>query len=240
MKEMELLGKAVPAKEQLTAHSGQLGQIERLQMITHDMRTLLMAVRGFAHLIRSSAEKPELVHEYSDDIKDATDRLRHLINEIDGRDQVVQPPVTEVAPVVRSVFDALAPFASDQHHLETRLADSLPLVKADAESLHRILFNLGTNAIKYSPMGGRIVIAAERHDGEVELVVADEGVGIASDSIDRIFEFAFRAGNAAEVGGDGLGLSVVKQIVEEAQGRGWVESKPGPGSSFHVTVPSAA
>jgi signal transduction histidine kinase len=130
---------------------------------------------------------------------------------------------------------------SERHAVEIALAD-LPLsVECDPARLEQVLTNLLTNAIKYSPGGGRIVVSADRVGGNAVVTVADTGLGIPPEDRERIFE-PFRRGNAGaqNVPGVGLGLSVARRIVRAHQGDIEVESQPGMGSTFRIRLPLLA
>jgi signal transduction histidine kinase len=117
----------------------------------------------------------------------------------------------------------------------------LPIVTGDRDRLIQVLSNLVNNAVKYSPEGGTVTLAT-RVDGRYALVsVTDTGVGIPQDEIGHVFERFRRvhSGAAQAIPGTGLGLTIVKQIVEMHGGKIWVESAVGHGSSFHFTIPLA-
>jgi signal transduction histidine kinase len=120
------------------------------------------------------------------------------------------------------------------------MSDDL-FVMADGRRFRQVLANLLENAVKYSPEGGLIKVAAVERQGEVEISVTDRGVGIPRHQWDRIFRPYQRAesGKAQGVAGNGLGLAICKGIVEAHGGRIWVESEPGAGSTFSFTVPRA-
>jgi signal transduction histidine kinase len=150
-----------------------------------------------------------------------------------------------------------------QQHIETRehsltmlIPPGLPFVRADTGRLHQVLSNLLSNAIKYTPNEGKISIEAQevvsgdlpehvrlnvmRDRRFVQVTVRDNGVGIAEDEIERIFERFYRTENVlkVEAGGTGLGLSLVKPLIELLGGRIWVESVVEEGSSFHFVLPA--
>lgn len=117
---------------------------------------------------------------------------------------------------------------------------SLTDVFADAQLLRQVLGNLLSNAIKYTPPGGRIVVTISRHDGSVTWAVKDTGVGIPRAAQARLFEKFYRAENAMSLDseGTGLGLHLVRLIVEHAGGRVWCESEEGRGATFAFTLPA--
>ena len=112
-------------------------------------------------------------------------------------------------------------------------------VEGDAEWLERVVLNLLDNAIKFTPAGGRIVVAVSQADTEARLTVRDTGIGIDPASVPHIFEPFFRADPArsADVEGAGLGLSLVQWVVDRHRGRVELESRPGQGSTFTVSLP---
>jgi len=112
-------------------------------------------------------------------------------------------------------------------------------VNVDAKRIAQILRNLLSNAIDYTPPGGKIYIKAEKEDNFIQVAVKDTGSGIASEQIPFIFERFYRAdpSRTQSTGGSGLGLSIIKQLVQAHGGQVGVESVPGSGSSFYFTLP---
>jgi two-component system, OmpR family, phosphate regulon sensor histidine kinase PhoR len=115
--------------------------------------------------------------------------------------------------------------------------DSLPKVKIDSQRLEQVLVNLIHNAVKFTRVGGEIVLGAEAGMGEVRFVVRDTGIGIPADDVPRIFERFYRVDKSRAGSGTGLGLSIAKHIVEAHNGRIWAESVEGQGSVFYFIVP---
>ena len=119
-------------------------------------------------------------------------------------------------------------------NLENQVSEDV-VVRADADRIQQVLFNLVDNAIKYGHPEGRVWINARPAEGPfAEVSVRDNGPGIPPDSLDRVFERFYRADKARsrEQGGTGLGLSIVKHIVQSHGGKAWVESEPGRGTTF--------
>jgi signal transduction histidine kinase len=132
--------------------------------------------------------------------------------------------------------------AGEQLTFELALAPSLPPVAADRDKLRQVLVNLVGNAVKYSPAGGRIEVAVTVDDGHVAVLVRDEGLGIAPSEQSLIFEKFYRAdaNMTRGVSGSGLGLYISRELVHRMGGTISVESQPGEGSTFVVTLPAAA
>lgn len=112
------------------------------------------------------------------------------------------------------------------------------MVRADADRIQQVLANLLSNAVKFSPHGGTIRVEAEQQEEFVVVKLRDEGIGIMAEMIPQLFQKFFRVDNAAtrEIGGTGLGLVLVKQIIEAHGGQVWVESTQGEGSTFSFSL----
>jgi signal transduction histidine kinase len=125
--------------------------------------------------------------------------------------------------------------------LSAELAPHLPLVMGDTLALRRALDNLLSNALKFTPAGGRVTVRLYATEHAVQVEVADTGIGIAADQLERIFERFYQVDGSStrKYGGMGLGLSLVKSIVEGHGGRVAVVSAPGVGTTFTVTLPRA-
>jgi signal transduction histidine kinase len=150
--------------------------------------------------------------------------------------------------VIEEAVQAVRSQATDrQLDLSLSVPPGLPPVHGDPERLRQVLNNLLDNALHYTPEGGRIDVwatEANLENGECHLVVSirDTGVGIRPEEQERIFEKFYRAENplSVEAGGTGMGLAIVKTLVEAHRGRVWVESLPGHGSTFRFAVPALA
>ena len=136
---------------------------------------------------------------------------------------------------------ALYSISSVNHRIKVHLPSVLPPVFGDGVLLHQALINLISNAIKYSPCGSEIEIGSRRDENNIILWVKDEGIGIPSASLDKIFDLFYRVDNKSsrKTKGTGLGLALVKDIVSAHEGRVWVESTLGEGSCFYMSLPVA-
>jgi two-component system, OmpR family, phosphate regulon sensor histidine kinase PhoR len=126
--------------------------------------------------------------------------------------------------------------------LQLEVPGDFPLIRADRRSMEEIFTNLVSNAINYSPDGGHVKITGISHGDYVELLVRDTGIGIEPEEIPKIFEKFYRVKNpqTRQVIGTGLGLSLVKGLIEAHRGSVTVESKVGAGSTFRVLLPTVA
>jgi two-component system sensor histidine kinase VicK len=128
---------------------------------------------------------------------------------------------------------------STDHQIRTDLEAGLPKVMGDSDRLVQVTANLVSNAIKYSPAGGEILISTRLVNGMVDVSIADHGVGIPADFVDRLFgRFERYEKTPSKIIGTGLGLAIARQIIEMHNGKIWVESAPGSGSVFHFTLPA--
>lgn len=218
--------------------------------ISHELRTPLVPIRGYSDLLlaRSLGPLNAPQHEAMEAISRSTRRLEALINEliqfassVKGR-MVINPTVIMVGDLIEPLWDYFRPRAEAAGlQLRQELADGLPLIRADAEKIYWVLFQLMDNAVKFTPAGGWVVLRAETRAPRVRLSISDTGIGVPPEQLGRIFQ-PFHQG-AAEAGqvvdGTGLGLALVKRIVEAHESRVEVISRPKQGSTFAFELPVA-
>jgi len=130
------------------------------------------------------------------------------------------------------------PRRQDLHQIEIHLPADLSEIHADPAKLRQVLENILSNAVKFSPGGGRILIAGRQLGSELRLSVADQGIGMSSDQVQRVFDKFYRvdASNSA-IGGIGLGMNIVKEIIEAHEGKVWVHSALGRGTTVNLSLP---
>lgn len=213
--------------------------------VSHELKTPLMGIRGFAQMIRDGGVEAAEVGDFAGEIHDNAVRLSHYVERIldedavhSGRVNLDMRPVA-LAPLVAQVLRSVAPLATPAHRVVNEIPPDLPPVLGDPDKLLQVVTNLVSNAIKYSPEGGRVVVDAVASDETVDLGVEDEGLGIPEESRSRIFDRFYRVpGAAARIAGTGLGLSIVRGLVELHGGV--IAVGPGThdrGSRFVVTLP---
>jgi signal transduction histidine kinase len=150
----------------------------------------------------------------------------------------VTPVALEAGRAMRAVAQALAPAAAERGlRLEVEVPPDLPAGLADPDLLDRVLQNLIGNAVKYTPAGGRVTVAARADEAGLVLTVADTGPGLPPQIRPRLFQKFVRGPGPLQ--GSGLGLAFCKLAVEAMGGRIWVESEAGRGAVFHFTIPAA-
>jgi PAS domain S-box-containing protein len=216
---------------------------------SHELRTPLAAVYGAAQtLLRHDFALDETGRErFVSLIADESERLGRIVNEIllanqldAGRVDMEFEPF-DPAELVERVVEATRAYAPPSVTVTYTAPEGLPHVSADLDKARQVLVNLVENAIKYSPEGGHVEVEAVEHDGNVRFGVRDEGLGIAPEDQDRIFEKFYRADPqmVRGVGGTGLGLYICKELVGRMGGRIWVEPNDGKGSAFFFELQTA-
>jgi PAS domain S-box-containing protein len=230
-------------------HERQASQMKTdfVSFVTHQLRTPLSGIKWMLEL---AAQAPEMASEagsYVGDARAAAERLIGLVNDLldisrleSGKMSVALQPAS-LAKLTRSVLDDLAPLIREKRHqLSVQDGGEAAEVLADPQLLRQVVLNLTSNAIKYTPAGGVISIALGRGPGPTaRWAVTDSGIGIPEGARARLFEKFYRADNAhtVETEGTGLGLYLVRLIVERLDGQVWCESEEGRGSTFSFTLP---
>jgi histidine kinase len=147
-----------------------------------------------------------------------------------------------VEPLVLSVLSEIEVASGGKGiELASAIPQGLPAIDADAERVHQVLFNLVDNAVRFTPEGGRVTVAAGSVNGSIEIRVIDTGVGIGREHLPRLFERFYRVdpGRSRDDGGTGIGLAIARSVVEAHGGHIRAESQPGRGSTFAFDLPAA-
>ena len=223
---------------------------EFLASMSHELRTPLNAVIGFSEVLldRMFGDINERQEEYLNDIRRSGRHLLELLNEIldlskieSGR-MVLEPDVFSVPLALEHVVSLLRERAV-QHDIELDLVveDGVSVVEADELRFKQVVLNLVSNAVKFTPDGGRVQVEAHRAEGDLVVTVTDTGPGVPPEDRERIFEsFQQGARGASKHEGTGLGLTLCRRIIELFGGRLWMESEVGRGSTFGFAVPLRA
>jgi PAS domain S-box-containing protein len=217
-----------------------------LAVVAHDLRNPLNTVTMAVSLMLESTP-PERVQERRqvEIVRRAADRMNRMIQDLldvkrmeSGRLALDPKPEAPVG-LINDTIDMLRPLASGSTiRLEANVEESLPPVLADSARVQQVLSNLVGNAVKFTPRNGRISITAESGEGEVRFGVIDTGPGIPAEQLPHIFGRFWQA-RTTDRRGIGLGLAIAKGIVEAHNGKIWVESHVGLGSTFYFTLPVA-
>ena len=218
---------------------------EFVASVSHELRTPLTSIRGYVDLLRERDDLPDDASHFLGVVARNAERLGRLVADLLHSAQVDVGPMHvvrtrgDLAHIVREAVSAAVPAAAVEGvTIESEVPAEL-LLTMDRDRMRQVVDNLVSNALKYTPRGGRVVVRL-RPDGErVELAVRDTGIGISAPDRDRLFTRFFRARQAADrnIQGVGLGLSIARSIVESHGGRIEVDSEPGEGSVFRVRIP---
>lgn len=214
--------------------------------VTHELKTPLTSIRGFVETLSNKDIPPEQLQRFLDIISVEAERLEHLIDDIlslseTERGKIKGISAFDLSELIDEVIVLLDEQASEKR-ISIYTEDSLPLVlevEAERDRLKQVLINLIDNAIKYSQEGGKVAVSAYRlSERFVQITVEDDGPGISKEAQKRIFERFYRVdtGRSRSLGGTGLGLSIVKHIAQLYGGSAEVESVPGEGSRFVITM----
>jgi len=233
----------------------QLTEIDRqktdfMATVSHELRTPLTSIAGYLEMLEDGdyGELTARQREALATIERNAKRLRGMIEDLLVLNRIeasgLQPTLEEV-PVGRllgGVLEVLLPAAAmAEVDLQMAPVDPGLVVAVDPRHMERTFINLGSNAVKFTPAGGRVEITAERDDGGVVVTIADSGIGIPQSDLANLFQRFFRARNAtdAAIPGTGLGLVIARTIVEGHGGRMTLESQEGHGTTIQVWLPLA-
>jgi signal transduction histidine kinase len=233
------------AKEALEAASQH--KSEFLANMSHELRTPLNAIIGFSEVLADGmfGEINEKQAEYLRDILESGRHLLSLINDILDLSKIeagrmeLEPTDFDLPQAIENALILVRERASRRGIILGRTLDAhLGTIRADERKVKQVLLNLLSNALKFTPEGGGIEVGAGVHDDVVEISVADTGVGIAPEDQEAVFEEFRQVGTAAtKVEGTGLGLALSRKFIELHDGRIWVKSQVGVGSTFTFTLP---
>jgi signal transduction histidine kinase len=230
--------------------TARLAEMDRLKsdlvaLASHELRTPLTALQGFSELLATRAFPPNEVRRVADIMRAEAERLGRIVADFldvarleRGLPLSLRRAPIDPAPVIADAVDVFRRTRTT-HRLELHVNGALPRVEADADALDRVLKNLISNALKYSPAGTCVRVRARPEPGAVAVDVEDEGPGVTGEELTRIFEPYYRAPSTARVErGTGLGLAVVKSLVEAHGGRVHAERAPGRGTRMTFVIPA--
>lgn len=223
-----------------------------LATMSHELRTPLNSIIGFSEVLAGSAKLDEKQRRYAANIQTSGRMLLSMINDIldlakiESGKMEVRAEDFSLRDVCETLATQMRPMAERKGiDLSCRLDEAIPLVRQDQGKLRQIVYNLLSNAIKFTPEGGRVSVEARPEGRDVVIAVADNGIGIAPEDREVIFEKFRQAGVPGHPGdvltrehqGTGLGLSIVRELARMLGGDVTLDSEPGRGSTFTVVVP---
>lgn len=237
-----ILFRDITREKQSDANKSQL-----LSTVSHELRTPLASIKGFATtLLRQDVKwDEETQRDFLRIIEEESDRLTEIIDNLLDMSQIeagalrVDRAPTQLRTLIREVVDEMR-MRTEAHWFVVDLPSELPPVMADSRRIRQVLHNLLENAIKYSK-DGQITVTCEIEGAQMVVSVSDQGEGIAPQFKDQVFDrfFQIDGRSTRRAGGSGLGLSISRGIVQAHDGKIWVESAVGKGSTFKFTLPLA-
>lgn len=221
-----------------------------LAIVSHDLRTPLTSILLYTQMLTEEIDdlSEEDRQRFLGIVEEECNRLSRLLDDLlevqrlesgSGRWDLQTQDLSDIVRRSVGVFDALA--VSKGIELTTTCPESLPSVEVDGDKISQVLSNLISNALKYTQNGGRVAVSAEARGPQIVIRVADNGPGIPREKWDHIFDRFIQLAdpNVSQIEGFGLGLNIVKKIVEGHGGSVWCDSEVGKGTEFYVSLPTA-
>lgn len=236
---------------EITRRIGEMQRLENIRRdfvanVSHEIKTPLTSIKGYVEtLLNGAIDDPSHRLRFLEKIDRNTERLSQLVQDIlslaqiEAAEDVFKTQPTDVGPILFSVISRYEDaFSHKGLRLKLNMPDAPMVVMGDKEAMIQVLDNLLTNAIKYTPEGGRVTVSLSTKGEWARIDVEDTGIGISADDLGRIFERFYRVdkARARDLGGTGLGLSIVKHLVMTMGGEVGVESTVGLGSKFSVRL----
>lgn len=215
--------------------------------VSHELRTPMTSIRGFVDGILDGTIPPEKQSHYLTIVRDETVRLNRLVNDLldlarmEAGEVKLNFTVWDVNELVRKCVIKLESLLLEKNlAVDADFEEEELLVRADSDSIERVVYNLMHNAIKFTPSGGKISIITRKNKDKVEVMIKDTGIGIEQSDLDMIWDRFYKADKSRgrDKTGTGLGLAIVRNIINEHDQNIWVESKPGEGTVFTFTLAS--
>ena len=216
--------------------------------VSHELRTPMTSIRGFIEGILDGTIPPERQNHYLTIVRDETNRLNRLINDLldlakmEAGEMTLNIMSLDINELVRKCVIKLETLLLEKDlTVDADFEEEDILAKADADAIERVLYNLMHNAIKFTPEGGNIKIMTRMLKDKIEVTVKDNGIGINENELDMIWDRFYKTdkSRSKDKTGTGLGLAIVRNIINEHGQNIWVESKSGEGTSFTFTLERA-
>lgn len=240
------IGQLAASFNQMSADLARSNEL-RLQMtadIAHDLRTPLSVIQGYTEALdegklHGDRAMYRAMHLQVQHLTRLVEDLRTLSLADAGQLPLLRQPIDPGALLEHSALAYMAQAQNQEIALHVDVAPDLPPADLDADRMIQVLNNLVSNALRYTTAGGEIHLSAEKHNGDLRLKVQDSGAGIAAEDLPFVFERFYRGDRSRSASGEsGLGLAIARSIVEAHGGRITVESTPGAGTTFTLTIPN--
>lgn len=255
LSQQELEKKVISRTAELTAALEEVKTISKrktdfVSSVSHELRTPLTSVKGYAAILLAGklGELPPEARERLEKINRHSDELVHMVNDLldisrlESGKMTMKIEICNLKEIATKIEDLLSGQLKERGlYLNIEITPKAHLALADRAQIERVFINLVSNAMKFTASGGKITIQSHKTDKLLQIDVIDTGCGIPEELHASIFEEFFRVDNAINQGvkGTGLGLALVKHIIEAHLGKIWVNSKVGTGTTFSFTLPTA-
>ena len=215
--------------------------------VSHELKTPLTTIKSYTETLMDGAvDDPDMARNFLGIVDNEADRMNRLVKDLlqlsrlEQRQERMYYLEANIVELVRQCMVKVEMTAQQKRHQLNALFDEKMNIRVlmDRDRMEQVILNILTNAIKYTPDGGRIDVDIDSDGRNVQIIVSDNGIGISEEELPRIFERFYRVDKARsrKMGGTGLGLAITKQIVEEHQGTITAESALGKGSKFIITL----
>lgn len=214
--------------------------------VSHELRTPLTTMKSYLEALTDGAwENKEIAPKFLEVTQNETERMIRMVNDLlqlskmDADEYPLQKERTEFVSFFHHIIDRFEMHLPETFTLKREIPNKHYNVWIDKDKMTQVLDNIISNAIKYSPEGGKLLLRLENKQHYLLISIQDEGMGIAYDKLEKIFERFYRADKARtrKFGGTGLGLAITKELVEAHHGRIWAKSKEGNGTTIYFTLP---
>ena len=214
--------------------------------VSHELRTPLTTMRSYIEALSDGAWKDETIApNFLNVAQNETERMIRLVNDLlklskmDSRDYRLSKEWVDLVVFYNKIIDRFELTKDEKLSFERKLPDKPILVEIDPDKLTQVIDNIISNALKYSPEGGKVTFKIKEQDDEVIVSIADQGVGIPKGNVEKIFGRFYRVDKARtrKLGGTGLGLAIAKEMVEAHGGRIWARSIEGKGTTIFFSLP---
>jgi two-component system sensor histidine kinase ResE len=229
-------------------HSSQQSQRDFVANVSHELKTPLTSIQGFAQaILDDTADTPAARKQAAQIIYDESARMHRMaldlldLARLEAGTADLQMSPVDIGALLRGIVEKFTPQAGKAGvDLNLNMPDNLPILTADGDRLAQVFTNLVDNALKFTPVQGQVTLSAKMAGAEMELSVADTGIGVESEALPRLFDRFYQADpsrTGGEKHGAGLGLAIVREIVQAHGGKIGVQSQAGHGTTFTIQLP---
>ncbi len=215
--------------------------------VSHELRTPLTTMRSYLESLTDGDtwKDPTIAPKFLQVTQTETERMIRLVNDLlqlskmDNKDYYLNKEKVSFNKFIHHIIDRFEMSKPEHLHFERKITDKPIWVIIDKDKMTQVLDNVISNAIKYSPEGGKIIFETNLKGNMMQMLITDQGVGIPADQLDKIFERFYRVDKARtrKLGGTGLGLAIAKEMVEAHKGSIWAESEEGKGTTIGISLP---